>query len=1111
MEAQALWLLEYEGVEAYRSFENSLFQSLELSAEGAKKFLDVTTSHFATELKTAGGISNELFKLMKSFSTVVEASFEVGKEISKRGTQYIKDNVPIGLFLSTGHIVYVTVAREVTRILIENCENFTNWKDFVTCDPDKAKLMEKSLIKMETFVKRDPDEKKQRAALNSLFSTAVAHVTNLNKVFCSPSVGMETINRVQSISLAETENLISISKEDEDAIEKKIEESIEVKEKIMGKDFSEEQVLDNVINTVIDTLSQHDIERQNEILDTAQSVILGSIHQIKKKMKKLSQSYNEGAFKELRKQLAETQKKLIKIQKEKHLKKERRMKERHELLQKESGTGVSQQHIDLQQRSVKYLTTLYDTFSQGVIYTDISSELCALDHLLSTVLEVSVSLFVAGLISVGKSTIVNCLTGQNLCPNRTETMTAIPTRYIHSSKAVDPNDPKKVIPRMFIPFYRELNATIVKIQEFLRTRGFDRVRSQIRKVHLVKLLTKINQGNFNFEDKYVGEEDILEASTDIHDLFRIGCSEIFPSSILAGLPLSWRSGPDHYLTVITKFPSIDVATDLVEFSIIDTPGIDEDGVKELHLENTLKEVCEACNFAALITTPTGFNSIAMAPLKHIFESAKLKFHVPSLAIATSADTVPKKEDRESTKLGISATLKDAKNEREIFNTNEVFFVSAKKYFLGTKMLSCYESNGTFPQLSDSPRSSILDDFLFVAYPGREEDQEREDEYRKASPSDIKDKCNRLIQNSYMEPLLARMIQTSVFNGIPVCVHNAIEKAQKHVKRGLKKMKLASKDENITRTTALINDTENSIKTILTNTSDGFTQDLIRIKGIAQQVLSDISRGMEERRNTPLPKEGTLGDFVGYYALFVRDLRTDIKQAQDLVQTRETQQFSSEDDFRKAILALVGALKGAIQGYTTMKLWTEKKKIFETGNRQRDQIIQKLEKVRSECASTLKNLKQSQFEIRVNEVPTPDKEEADISPLIENVMRKNNQTGIFSRITNFFSTNRVISTRVEYGPIQEYLEDYAISYSQFFVQAFIAQLEKNMIDINATLAGANNTLTEYQDALLQLKFNPSLNDPQVKKYFSDLKALYKSKEPENLLTETKSIIASIQTV
>lgn len=1097
MEDKALWHLEYEGIEAYTAFESSLLEALDLSEKGAEKFISIITNHLKLELEESKGkVNDQLKKLMKAFATTVEASVEVANVISSKGPGYIKESIPIGVFLSTGNFIYVAVAREVTRVLIENCENLSDWRDFISCEPDKVKLMEKFLINMETFVKRDSDEKKQRAAFSNLVSTLDSD-SDSNKVFRSPSAGLDVIKKVES----EEKDSALASKGDEENIEKRIEESIQNKKKIMGRNFSQDEVLDNVINTVMSTLSLHSIERQTEILDTAQSVILGTILQIKKRMKKLAQNYNEDAFKELRNQLAEAQKKLVTIQKEKHLKKERRMKERHELLQKETGTGISQQHIDLQQRSVNYLTTLYDTFSKGVIYTDISPELCIIDHLLSTVFEVSVSLFVSGLISVGKSTIVNCLTGQNLCPNRSETMTAIPTRYIHSSNAVDPNDPKKVIPRMFIPFYRELNATISKIQDFLREKDFNQIKSQLRKVHLGKLLERIYQGDLKFRDKYLGEESILEASTNIHDLFRIGCSEIFPTSILAGLPLSWRSGPDHYLTVITKFPSIDVATDLVEFSIIDTPGIDEDGVKELNLENTLKEVCEACNFAALITTPTGVNSTAMIPLKQIFKGAKITYKVPSLAIATSADTVSKEADREETKQNILLCLKDPQNEQQLFNQNEIFFVSAKKYFLGTTLLSYYESNGFFPKLED--KDPVLDDFLFFAFPGRDE-EERIEEYKRADYSDITEKCNKLIKTSYMGPLLSRMIETSVFNGIPVCVHNAIEKAQKHVKRGLKKMRLASRDENISRTTNLIHNAEASIKNTLTATKEAFGQDRIRIKGIAAKVLSDISSAMEAMRSSPLPEDAPLGDFVGYYAMYIRDLKPEQYQAQNLVRTKEKQVFQNEEDFRKAIQVLVAALKGAILGYTTMRLWNDKRRIFEVGNQKRDQIIRELEEVRLNCASTL-NLEESHFEIKIDEVKISDSKTMDISPFIDSYMRKKNQGGIISKITNFFSKGTV----AEYSPVQEYLEDCALSYSQYFVGAFVSQLEKNIIDINASLAGANDTLAEYQDALVQVKFNPTLNDDGVTQYVNDMRKIYKSEEPEALLAETAKIIASIQ--
>jgi len=91
------------------------------------------------------------------------------------------------------------------------------------------------------------------------------------------------------------------------------------------------------------------------------------------------------------------------------------------------------EHLDLQRRAIEILTNFYVVLEQGCKYCDVITELCAIDRLLNAVYDVTVSVVVAGLISVGKSTFVNCLVGQGLAPDRNDTMTAIPIRYLNDA------------------------------------------------------------------------------------------------------------------------------------------------------------------------------------------------------------------------------------------------------------------------------------------------------------------------------------------------------------------------------------------------------------------------------------------------------------------------------------------------------------------------------------------------------------------------------------------------------------------------------------------------------------------------------------------------------
>ena len=68
-----------------------------------------------------------------------------------------------------------------------------------------------------------------------------------------------------------------------------------------------------------------------------------------------------------------------------------------------------QQNLDSQLKILEILEKLYRVFAEntGIIY--VKDELCLLHLLLNDLYDMSVSISVAGLIKVGKSTVVNCL------------------------------------------------------------------------------------------------------------------------------------------------------------------------------------------------------------------------------------------------------------------------------------------------------------------------------------------------------------------------------------------------------------------------------------------------------------------------------------------------------------------------------------------------------------------------------------------------------------------------------------------------------------------------------------------------------------------------------
>ena len=80
---------------------------------------------------------------------------------------------------------------------------------------------------------------------------------------------------------------------------------------------------------------------------------------------------------------------------------------------------------------------------------------------------------------------------------------------------------------MVVPFSNELNRVVHSVKKIIVERGKEKVIVELKATRLKSLAEKIDRG-LVFRATYTGARDVLDASVDIHDLFRLAVQDSLP-------------------------------------------------------------------------------------------------------------------------------------------------------------------------------------------------------------------------------------------------------------------------------------------------------------------------------------------------------------------------------------------------------------------------------------------------------------------------------------------------------------------------------------------------------------------------------------------------------
>lgn len=615
----------------------------------------------------------------------------------------------------------------------------------------------------------------------------------------------------------------------------------------------------------------------------------------------------------------------------------RRFEQKKRVLQQKSLAGNNEaqsfvERLSLQENAIEILNRFFDVTVEHAKCTEVNVELTQLDELLRSLYEISVSIVVAGLISVGKSTFVNSLVGQGIAPDRNDTMTAIPIRYL--------NDATLDEPIMRVPFVDQLNNTVQALQQLIAEKGLDVVSAGLPKVHLQKLAAEI-AGGVDFKDHYEGTESVREISTKIHDLFRLAISDVCPPSIAQLLPVNWGENLNKYLTVSYRFPELDAASGIVTLSIVDTPGIDEDGVNRLRFGKILEDSIKTSNFAVMVTAVDRYSALAMAPLKILFHNARTKYKIPAILVVTHDEGVAQ-GDRENFMANVTNMMTHTDEfgqTHKIFRRDEVFLVSAVKKLVGARMLNYIAKEHRMPnELDADPYSRRLSvDWVHNASFGVTLEDKLEN-FHDQTTNTLEDKSKRLIQTSNMNDPINRLLDSAVRKAIPLCVGTNLMKALLLVESFIEKLTAELKpltEEQLKSAQSKIKMIKGKLEKERKTFSQGINEQANAVKARLVQEQTSILKTMEVLIDTGFPESSTADHLGSRIARHIQNLEN--PKVTQVATKRDPVEFSSPEELIQTYLDLMHAVKLGISDHLVATFERVPAELYGWSNKRRSEM------------------------------------------------------------------------------------------------------------------------------------------------------------------------------
>jgi len=898
---------------------------------------------------------------------------------------------------------FVDAGLSLVRALVELCPGFSDWKSFVRSD--------------------------SKGGLAALLDPFVA---NLN-----PAKGNAPAGAGNREGAGEEE-----AGEGEETRKKKEREREDGEAASMGAHYASSHGEDE---TMLARVLQHIREQREEMLDDGEAKILRSIRMTTRRLKNLingDPSSLSSTFLQLRDSLNA----LVEVQTERRKRKAQRFFERRQYIEdlsNQPGKGNEEplktyrSNLDAQEKAINCLESLYQDLTKVIGMANVTSELCFLDQQISSLYEVSISIVVAGVVKVGKSTVVNSLIGRNLSPRRDSVMTSIPTRFVHDSSCEKP--------MMVVPFASELNVVVDRIKALLNEGTMEEASDLFAREHS-SLLMKI-RGGLRFIETYQGIDAIMQISTSIHDVFRLAVNDLVSPMLAPDLPLDWSQSLDHYLTVYLKFPDLELATGLLTLSLIDTPGINEAEVKKLNLHNTVKDVLNVSTLGVLVVPNDGtIFSKSYDPLIELFGEARKRYNLPMMVMATRTDT-PKAHPDLTREKEISQAFKNEEGEK-LFAPEEVFLVSGLKMLLSEEMLRFMEreKRKPNPESTDPAEAQLVEDFFVVSGFSMREDAV--EYFEDVSIEKLKEKCRRLKQTSNFPTAHSHITQTAIGKGVPTLIQTALFKVHERIEGFLSQLQSQSPTQALLDTrkvcsneSQILTDMIGTIKKELVALKEKVRRDLL----VKEQQIKDYLLELPKRPVSSSTEPDT------FEHVLLQHLNTLPENRSLLLKGTKSISFESDKAAKDAMSDLSRQVKRAIEAYLSG--------ICSSVPQNLQKFIEQNKRRINERLAVIRNLFKTSHGIKLPlhfAVAFENLFEEDISPTFsryaQSIVQKNNRLAVLmTGVASFFK----IKYNLEPSSVRKLLSQQALPTLESANELINAHLDRVFGEIQRTFAAEVN--------------------------------------------------------
>ena len=350
----------------------------------------------------------------------------------------------------------------------------------------------------------------------------------------------------------------------------------------------------------------------------------------------------------------------------------------------------------------------------------------------------------------GKSTIINAIIGQDILPSRNAAMTTLPTEVVFNAELTEPTLTLSV---EILSVFQETHSALQRKIQQLGNEGLQEKIAQYP--HLVDLVQEIKDTVFPTRAITTGREEIIKTLTRLNDIIRL-CSLIEPSKD----PLEQLIDVPCIKTPFWRSQNTNQSEMLGNLVIVDTPGPNEAG-ENLRLSAVVEEQLRQSSMVLIVLDFTQLKTQAAEEVKNEVEKViKLRGKENLYVLINKVDQCTEGDMTSEQVRQFVAAEFGIGNADE----NRVFGIAARWAFCATNFMQ---------EIEQHPNASIAEMKAARALAQQVFGIDWEDDFKEATPNQLKKKAEKLWEKSGFTPFLDKAINIILEQAAPLCIKTAL--------------------------------------------------------------------------------------------------------------------------------------------------------------------------------------------------------------------------------------------------------------------------------------------------------------------------------------------------